>query len=50
MALMREIKSQAPQIECEINAWNIPRLLIINLRISIAGIPNLFTITGDRAY
>ena len=31
IALMREIKSQAPQIECEINAWNIPRLLIINL-------------------
>jgi ABC-type oligopeptide transport system substrate-binding subunit len=30
IALMREIKGQAPQIECEINAWNIPRLLIIN--------------------
>ena len=30
IALMRELKGQAPQIECEINAWNIPRLLIIN--------------------
>jgi peptide/nickel transport system substrate-binding protein len=30
IALMREIKGQAPQINCEINAWNTPRLLIIN--------------------
>ena len=30
IALMREIQGQAPQITCEINAWNIPRLLIIN--------------------
>jgi peptide/nickel transport system substrate-binding protein len=30
IALMREIKGQASQISCEINAWNIPRLLIIN--------------------
>jgi peptide/nickel transport system substrate-binding protein len=30
LPLMREIKSQAPQIECGVYPWNIPRLLIIN--------------------
>jgi peptide/nickel transport system substrate-binding protein len=30
LPLMREIKGQAPQIECGIYPWNIPRLLIIN--------------------
>src|SRR3979409_2803666 len=28
IALMREIQGQAPQITCEIKAWNIARLLV----------------------
>ena len=30
LPLMREIKNQAPQIECGVYPWNIPRLLLIN--------------------
>src|SRR5215472_8094206 len=30
LPLMKEIQSQAPQIECGVYPWNIPRLLIVN--------------------
>ncbi len=30
ITLMKEIKSQAPQIQCNIYPWNIPRMLLVN--------------------
>jgi len=40
IALMREIKGQGPQIECEINAWNNPRLLSSTVTSRLSTIRN----------